>query len=127
MGLGAGGQQPADPPAQSFSEPVPLTAELTKPPRDSLMTLSFMECRHLCGEPRLWTPREAIWKQLLIGVRLVEAEWNALVPDTSNLVSLWGRWGGGSPGAGWNSGLWFLERGGLGCGCREDYSGICIK
>lgn len=32
MGLGAGGQQPADPPTQSFSEPVPLTAELTKPP-----------------------------------------------------------------------------------------------
>ena len=53
----------------------------------------------------------AVWKQLLIGVRLVKAEWNVLVPDTSNLVSLRGWWGGGDPGSGWNSGLWFSEKG----------------
>lgn len=30
----------------------------------------------------------------------MEAEWNALVSDTSNLVSLWGRWGGAAQGPG---------------------------
>lgn len=70
---GPGGRQSAA--LRSPNKPIPSTAELIKrhPGDFPPTTLSFTKQRSPLWKPSLRTPREAIWKQLLIGVGLIKA------------------------------------------------------
>lgn len=63
-----------NPPARSLHEPTPPQPSYSSAALETLLViLSFTTVGHLLGKSGLWTPREAIWKQLSIGVGLIKA------------------------------------------------------